>query len=118
MRRKKLREVSMMTSGLTTAMVGRALVLVAAADRPLPVASAGAAGLAGLYFGGLELGPVVLVLYYYRRMPQPTNRKLLAEEQGMLFSTRTPRSTGAGRNDAAHDAIRRLSELRFEHADL
>ena len=117
MRRKKLREVSIMTTAITVSMVGRALVLVAFADQPLPIASPFAVFLASVYFGALELLPVVLVLYYYRRMPQPTNRKLLAEEQGMLFSTRQPQGA-QGHHDAAHDAIRRLSELRFEQSDL
>lgn len=117
MRRKKLREVSIMTTAITISMVGRALVLVAFADQPLPVASVAAVFLAAVYFGALELLPVVLVLYYYRRMPQPTNRKLLAEEQGMLFSTRGQSLPGGDQN-AAHDAIRRLSELRFEQSDL
>ena len=117
MRRKKLREVSIMTTAITVSMVGRALVLVAFADQPLPITSPFAVILASIYFGALELLPVVLVLYYYRRMPQPTNRKLLAEEQGMLFSTRQPQSA-QGHHDAAHDAIRRLSELRFEQSDL
>ena len=117
MRRKKLREVSIMTTAIPVSMVGRALVLVAFADQPLPIASPFAVFLASVYFGALELLPVVLVLYYYRRMPQPTNRKLLAEEQGMLFSTRQPQGA-QGHHDAAHDAIRRLSELRFEQSDL
>ena len=100
-------------------MVGRALVLVAFADQPLPVNSLFAVFLASVYFGALELLPVVLVLYYYRRMPQPANRKLLAEEQGMLFSARPAQSAGGqAHHDAAHDAIRRLSELRFEQTDL
>lgn len=115
MRRKKLREVSVMTTSITLAMLGRSLVLVAAADRPLPIDGTLSATLAGLYFGGLELAPVILVLYYYRRMPQPSNRKLLAEEQGMLFSTRATSRAPGHRGDAASDAIRRLSDLRFEH---
>lgn len=119
MRRKKLREVSVMTTAITASMVGRALVLVAFADQPLPVNSLFAVFLASVYFGALELLPVVLVLYYYRRMPQPANRKLLAEEQGMLFSARPAQSAGGqAHHDAAHDAIRRLSELRFEQTDL
>ncbi|KAH8098914.1 hypothetical protein JL720_1884 [Aureococcus anophagefferens] len=119
MRRKKLREVSVMTTAITASMVGRALVLVAFADQPLPVNSLFAVFLASVYFGALELLPVVLVLYYDRRMPQPANRKLLAEEQGMLFSARPAQSAGGqAHHDAAHDAIRRLSELRFEQTDL
>ena len=58
------------------------------------------------------------VLFYYRRMPQPANRKLLAEEQGMLFSARPPSNKNVNAHQGAEDAIRRLSELRFEASEL
>ena len=59
-----------------------------------------------------------LVLYYYRRMPQPAARKFLAEEQGMLFPLVRPARSDDEPRTAAYDAIKRLSELRFEPDDL
>ena len=55
------------------------------------------------YFGLLELAPVLLVLYYYRRIPRPRR----PDEHAALFPLK-----GAGRD--ARDALRRLAELQFE----
>lgn len=162
-RRRKLREVGFLTTGVTAALIGRAGALAACADGPLPLGGPWSALLAGCFFL-LELGPALLVLYAsrvafstntgadfdmsskrttstchaakqaetvsraaaasprnvigrvprsgrhrryaYRRMPVRVDR---AKEQGMLFPLR-PKADSA----AAHDAMRRLAELRFE----
>ena len=54
----------------------------------------------------LELAPVLLVLYYYRRIPRPRR----PDEHAALFPLK-----GAGRD--ARDALRRLAELQFEPAE-
>ena len=103
LRRKKLREIGALTSAGAFATLGRSVALLAVRDRPLPLDGPWDALVAAGYFGLLELAPVLLVLYYYRRIPRPRR----PDEHAALFPLK-----GAGRD--ARDALRRLAELQFE----
>ena len=103
LRRKKLREIGALTSAGALATLGRSVALLAVRDRPLPLDGPWDALVAAGYFGLLELAPVLLVLYYYRRIPRPRR----PDEHAALFPLK-----GAGRD--ARDALRRLAELQFE----
>ena len=100
---KKLREIGALTSAGAFATLGRSVALLAVRDRPLPLDGPWDALVAAGYFGLLELAPVLLVLYYYRRIPRPRR----PDEHSALFPLK-----GAGRD--ARDARRRLAELQFE----
>ena len=106
LRRKKLREIGALTSAGAFATLGRSVALLAVRDRPLPLEGPWDALVAAGYFGLLELAPVLLVLYYYRRIPRPRR----PDEHAALFPLK-----GAGRD--ARDALRRLAELQFEPAE-
>ena len=106
LRRKKLREIGALTSAGAFATLGRSVALLAVRDRPLPLDGPWDALVAAGYFGLLELAPVLLVLYYYRRVPRPRR----PDEHAALFPLK-----GAGRD--ARDALRRLAELQFEPAE-
>ena len=103
LRRKKLREIGALTSAGAFATLGRSVALLAVRDRALPLEGPWDALVAAGYFGLLELAPVLLVLYYYRRIPRPRR----PDEHAALFPLK-----GAGRD--ARDALRRLAELQFE----
>ena len=106
LRRKKLREIGALTSAGAVATLGRGAALLAVRDRPLPLEGPWDALVVAGYFGLLELAPILLVLYYYRRIPRPRR----PDEHAALFPLK-----GAGRD--ARDALRRLAELQFEPAE-
>ena len=119
MRRRKLREVGVMTWASTLAMVARAVVLLMIADSKIPLEQSGDVARAVLYFALLEFAPIALVLFYYRRMPQPMSRTLLPEETrlfgGVLSGSQEMRYFQTA--TSVDDTIRRLSELRCgQHA--
>ena len=116
MRRRKLREVGVMTWASTLAMVARAVVLLMIADSKIPLEQSGDVARAVLYFALLEFAPIALVLFYYRRMPQPMSRTLLPEETrlfgGVLSGSQEMRYFQTA--TSVDDTIRRLSELRYD----
>ena len=116
MRRRKLREVGVMTWASTLAMVARAVVLLMIADSKIPLEQSGDVARAVLYFALLEFAPIALVLFYYRRMPQPMSRTLLPEETrlfgGVLSGSHEMRYFQTA--TSVDDTIRRLSELRYD----
>ena len=116
MRRRKLREVGVMTWASTLAMIARAVVLLMIADSKIPLEQSGDVARAVLYFALLEFAPIALVLFYYRRMPQPMSRTLLPEETrlfgGVLSGSHEMRYFQTA--TSVDDTIRRLSELRYD----